>query len=96
MKQQDANSISTLPVGMQRMEIDEDGHTGYLTYSIEGGTLRIWYVEVPSALQGRGLGGTLVRKAFVFANEHSLKVEAICSFAASYITRNPDLKTTPV
>jgi predicted GNAT family acetyltransferase len=77
----------------QRLEIEQEGHTGVLDYSVEGDTLRIWHVETPTALRGQGMGGALVRKAFAYAAEHSLKVQPICSFAASYIARNPDLQT---
>jgi predicted GNAT family acetyltransferase len=80
---------------MQRLEIEQDGHTGFLTYSVDDERrLRILHVEVPPSLQGRGLGGALVRKAFAYANGHSLKVEAVCTFAARYIARNPELHST--
>jgi predicted GNAT family acetyltransferase len=79
---------------MQRLEIVQHGHTGFLNYSVEGDTLRIWHVETPVALRGQGMGGALVREAFAYASEHSLKVQPICGFAASYIARNPDLQTT--
>ena len=53
------------------------------------GVMRIEYVEVSPDLRGTGLGKQLVEKAVAFANDASLRVVPICSYARAVIQRDP-------
>jgi uncharacterized protein len=53
------------------------------------GVMRIEYVEVSPELRGTGLGKQLVEKAVAFAQEATLRVVPICSYARAVIHRDP-------
>ena len=75
---------------MQRLEIEQDGVTALLNYSVnDQGQLTIWHTEVPEHLRGKGIGGQLVEKALALAAEKGWSVVPICSFAKAYISQHP-------
>ncbi len=73
-----------------RFEVSIDGATALSAYDLQGGVLDIHHTEVPEALGGRGLAGTLVAATLVWAREQGLKVRATCSYAASYMAKRPE------
>jgi len=73
-----------------RFEIAVDGHTAELTYRRHGERLVLVHTEVPDALEGRGIGGELVRAAVDLAAENRLTVVPICPFANSWLHDHPD------
>src|SRR5262249_15121318 len=46
--------------------------------------------EVPAALEGRGLGGKLVKAVMEGARSEGRQVEPRCPFARSYLERHPE------
>ena len=75
---------------MQRLEIEQDGATAFLNYSVnDQHQLTIWHTEVPEHLRRKGIGGQLVERALALAAEKGWSVQPICSFAKAYITRHP-------
>jgi predicted GNAT family acetyltransferase len=74
----------------QRFEITVDGHRAELVYQRLGDRLVLVHTEVPGALEGRGLGGTLVRAALDAAVADSLVVVPECPFAQSWLRKHPD------
>lgn len=77
--------------GPSRFEIEADGHVAYLTYRRNGKRLVLVHTEVPTELEGRGLGGALVTAAIDEAVAHDLTVVALCPFARSWLERHPDV-----
>ena len=73
-----------------RFEITLDGHTAYLTFRRNGHVLVLIHTEVPSSLEGRGVGSTVVRGALDYARDNGLTVVPECEFARSFIERHPD------
>ena len=73
-----------------RFELDLDGHTAFSTYRREGSLLTILHTEVPAALNGRGIGSTLVRGLLDIARAQGLKVKPLCPFVASYMDKHPE------
>jgi len=73
-----------------RFEITIDAHLAKLDYRLRDGVLVLIHTEVPSALEGRGLAGSLVQAALAFARESGLKVEPRCAYAAAYMQRHPE------
>ena len=68
----------------------QDGDTAIAAYEIDGDTITFTHTLVPPALQGQGVGSTLIAYALAQARERHLKVVAACSFVAAYIERHPD------
>ncbi|HEX8211371.1 MAG TPA: GNAT family N-acetyltransferase [Longimicrobium sp.] len=61
-----------------------------LTYERREGKLFLLHTGVPPALEGQGIGGSLVRAALEQAREKGHKVVPYCSFAREYAARHPE------
>ncbi len=73
-----------------RFELVEDGHRAELVYERSADHLVLVHTEVPEALEGRGVGGKLVRAALDEAERSSLVVVPHCPFARAWLERHPD------
>jgi predicted GNAT family acetyltransferase len=74
-----------------RFEVTLDGQLAELVYQREGGLLELLHTEVPAALEGRGVGGALVRAAVDEAAERGWTVVPLCPFARAWLRRHPDV-----
>ena len=74
---------------MSRFELDTDGQTSFVTYRRDEGRLILLHAEVPAALEGRGIGSTLVRAVLDHARAEGARVVPVCSFVAAVIRRRP-------
>ncbi len=80
-------------VSRSRFEYEEDGAVAYLEFETDSlGWMTLWHTEVPPALRGRGIAGTLAKTALEDARDHNLKVDAICPLVNDYIRKNPEFK----
>jgi hypothetical protein len=68
-----------------------DGDLARLTYRIVGKRMVLVHTEVPEELEGRGLGGELVRAALDDAAARQLTIVPLCPFARSWLERHPDV-----
>jgi len=76
-----------------RFELEEEGATAYLEFEQDsGGWITLWHTEVPEALRGRGIAGTLAKTAFEYARDHNLKVDVICPVAANFVSKHPEFQ----
>lgn len=75
---------------LHRFELDADGHVAFSNYSRATGVLTIMHTEVPKALEGRGIGSTLIRGVLDAARREGLKVNPACPFTKAYIDRHPE------
>jgi uncharacterized protein len=73
-----------------RFELDADGHLAFSEYRRDGNTLTVMHTEVPTALNGRGIGSALVRGLLDIARAQELKVKPRCPFVAGYIAKHPE------
>lgn len=73
-----------------RFELHIGGHMALLAYRRTPHKIILTHAETPRELEGRGLGGKVVRAALEFACERGLKVVPLCPFVAWYIQRNPE------
>ncbi|MGE5538640.1 MAG: GNAT family N-acetyltransferase [Gemmatimonas sp.] len=73
---------------LHRYELDADGGTAVAYYRREPGVVVFTHVEVPYALEGRGIGSRLVRAALDRARSEGLKVVPRCPFVADYMARH--------
>ena len=74
-----------------RFELEADGHVAELTYRQNGKRLVLVHTEVPTELEGRGLGGRLVSAAVDRAAREGLTLVPLCPFARSWLKRHPDV-----
>ena len=74
-----------------RFEVHAPEGVAHLAYDLSDGRLVLIHTEVPSNLEGRGIGGQLVQAAVAFAKQEQLKVVPLCPFARTYLRRHPEL-----
>lgn len=74
----------------QRYELEVDGALAVMDYQARSGALLITHTRVPSALEGRGIGGRLVAGALADIRAQGLKIVPLCSFVAAYLDSHPD------
>lgn len=68
-----------------RFELLVDGHTAYLDYIQTAVNLVISHTEVPTEVEGRGAGSSLVEAVLAYADTEGVPVIPICPFARAYI-----------
>ena len=74
-----------------RFEYAADSHLALLTYRLRGNRLVLIHTETPAELEGRGIGGVLVRAAIDLARRDGLTVVPLCPFAHGWLERHPDV-----
>ena len=74
----------------KRFELETEGHTAYLYYRLEPGTITLMHTEVPPALGGRGVGSSLVRGALEAIRARGLRVVVKCPFVAAWMGKHPE------
>lgn len=73
-----------------RFEIDREGQTAYLEYTLAGKVLQLIHTEVPESLRGHGLAAELAKSALDWARENNVKVDVICPSVAEYLGKHPE------
>ena len=74
----------------QQFELTVDGATALVQYQLHHQYLSLVHTEVPTALQGQGVGSALVEKVLHQAAERHLTVIPLCPFVAHYLHQHPD------
>ena len=62
--------------------------TAFVLYTRGENSLRLVHTEVPAALQGRGVGSTLVGGVLRMAQQQGLTVIPSCPFVSDYLRRH--------
>jgi predicted GNAT family acetyltransferase len=73
-----------------RYELEVDGEVAVINYKCSGDRIALVHTEVPSALEGRGIGSQLARAALEDAGARHLVVVPRCPFVAAYIRRHQE------
>ena len=73
----------------KRFEVWIEGYLSKLDYIKDGKNFVITHVGVHPELRGQGVAGKITQVALEYAKANSLRVIPMCSYAASYIRRNP-------
>ncbi len=72
-----------------RFEIQLDGSDiALIQYMIHGPNMIIHHTEVPPAYEGRGIAGKLAKYALDWAKNEGYKVNPLCPYVKSYISRH--------
>ena len=79
-----------LPSG--RLDMRAGDEVAFITIRLRGSVLSLIHTEVPTALQGKGVGKALVRAALDYARAHRMTVKPFCPFVARYIRRHPEFQ----
>ena len=73
-----------------RFEYTAPEAVAYIEYVIEGRVMDLTHTIVPKALEGRGLGGSLVKHALDYARENGYMVKPTCWFVDKFIKKFKD------
>jgi predicted GNAT family acetyltransferase len=68
-----------------------DGYRAKLDYTLAGGMMNITHTNVPPQIGGRGIAAELMGAALNFAREQNLEVNPLCSYAAAYLNKHPEV-----
>ena len=74
----------------QQFELAVDGGTALVQYQLHHQYLSLIHTEVPTELQGQGVGSALVEKVLHQAAERHLIIIPLCPFVARYLHQHPD------
>ena len=58
----------------------------------KNGEIYLTHTEVPSALEGKGVGSSLVRLALEDIERQQLRLVPLCPFVAGYVQTHPEWK----
>lgn len=75
-----------------RFELALQGEIAFIDYKKKSGKLYLIHTEVPTKLEGNGVGTALVEKTLRYAKENNLQVVPLCSFVQSYLHKHPEWK----
>jgi predicted GNAT family acetyltransferase len=67
-----------------------DGHRAVADYRLDDGVMTLTHTGVPSAIEGRGIAGALMRAAVEAAKAEGWKVDPQCAYAASWMKRHEE------
>jgi predicted GNAT family acetyltransferase len=76
-----------------QFEAHVDGRVAYVSYLRRDDTIFFTHTEVPTELEGHGLGSALARAVLDRARAEHWKVVARCPFIAAYIERHPEYQS---
>lgn len=71
-------------------ELIVDGHRSEVVYKMHGRSMHLVHTEVPSALEGQGIAGRLVKAALDHARAQGFKVKPECTYVQAYMRRHPE------
>ncbi|UCF19073.1 MAG: N-acetyltransferase [Gemmatimonadota bacterium] len=74
----------------KRFAVHIDGQMAELDYQLYEDRIVFTHTGVPTALEGKGIGGRLVKAGLDWARAEGLRVVPVCSFVAAYIQRHPE------
>ncbi len=76
----------------KRYEFQLEEHTPIIEYIKAQDKIYLTHTEVPTALEGKGIGSALVKQALEDIEKKGLTLVPLCPFVALYIKRHPEWK----
>ncbi len=78
----------------KRFELVIDDKIAYIDFILNTkGVMYLTHTEVPSGLEGKGVGSKIVREALTYIEENGHQLAPLCPFVASYLKRHPEFGT---
>lgn len=77
----------------KQYEFDVDGKIAKIEYIRTTDKIFLTHTEVPTTLEGKGIGSALVKAVLEDVKERDLTLVPLCPFVAAYIKRHPEWKT---
>ncbi len=76
----------------KRFELKIEDSIAFIDYMIsKKGIIYLTHTEVPTALEGEGVGSALVGKVLDFVGTTDYKMAPLCPFVAAYLKRHPEM-----
>jgi predicted GNAT family acetyltransferase len=75
-----------------RYELDVEGAVAFVDYVRTPDAIRLVHTEVPTALEGRGIGSRLVKGVLEDVRRQGLEVIVRCPFIEAYLKKHPELQ----
>jgi uncharacterized protein len=75
---------------LSRFEYDVEGRAAFINYRRAGNVVSLTHAEVPTELEGRGVGSFMVRGTLDLIRGRGEKVIPACSFVEAFVQRHPD------
>ncbi|MEZ4859482.1 MAG: GNAT family N-acetyltransferase [Flavobacteriaceae bacterium] len=76
----------------KRFEVEVAQTTAFIEYIRTKDSFYLTHTEVPSELEGKGIGSSLVKRVLEHIEKEALLVAPLCPFVAAYIKRHPEWK----
>ncbi|MCG8582798.1 MAG: N-acetyltransferase [Bacteroidales bacterium] len=76
----------------KRYELQVEGQTALIEYIKAKGTIFLTHTEVPSALEGKGIGSRMLLQALVDIKQKDMTLVPLCPFVAGYLKKHPAWK----
>ncbi|HMQ78444.1 MAG TPA: GNAT family N-acetyltransferase [Ignavibacteria bacterium] len=92
MSEENKNYILKDNQERKQFELVIEGHTARIEYMIMASKIFLTHTEVPSELEGRGIGSIIVELALEEVEKRGLKLIPLCPFVGKYLTRHPEWK----
>ena len=74
----------------ERFVADINGDKAYAVYNLQDDIIKLNSTYTPPHLRGRGIAKIIVETVFKYAKENNLKVQPICSYVKTFISRNKE------
>lgn len=77
----------------KRFELHVEGHIAFIEYILTNqNVMYLTHTEVPVALEGKGVGSSIVVKALNYIKANNFTLAPLCPFVAAYLKRHPEWK----
>ena len=77
----------------RRFEVKLDDSFAFIDFIRAEDKMYLTHTEVPSQMEGKGVGSALVKFAFQKIEEEERKLVPLCPFVASYVKKHPEYST---
>lgn len=76
----------------QQLEVYAEDNKAVLVYRFYKDSIAFMHTDVPDALEGKGIGSTLAKAAFAYADSLKKPVLVYCPFVASWLQKHEEYK----
>ena len=77
---------------IKQFETTVNGFVALIEYTIKDNRIFLTHTEVPSELEGRGVGSLLVKNTLEEIERMNLKIIPACKYVKDYIKKHPEYR----